>query len=125
MPGQNLHDPSQDQSPETIAHYRILKRLGKGGMGEVFLAEDTKQHGRRVALKILPPELTKDDSRVRRFKKESRAVLALNHPNIITIFEIGEADSTFYIASEFIEDRKSTRLNSSHSQISYAVFCLK
>jgi len=103
MPGQNLHDPSQEQSPETIAHYRILKRLGKGGMGEVFLAEDTKQHGRRVALKILPPELTKDDSRVRRFKKESRAVLALNHPNIITIFEIGEADSTFYIASEFIE----------------------
>ncbi|HKO44506.1 MAG TPA: protein kinase [Pyrinomonadaceae bacterium] len=103
MPGQNLHDSSQDQSPETIAHYRILKRLGKGGMGEVFLAEDTKQHGRRVALKILPPELTKDDSRVRRFKQESRAVLALNHPNIITIFEIGEADSTFYIASEFIE----------------------
>src|SRR5918993_25739 len=103
MPGQNPHDPSQDQSPETIAHYRILKRLGKGGMGEVFLAEDTKQHGRRVALKILPPELTKDDSRVRRFKQESRAVLALNHPNIITIFEIGEADSTFYIASEFIE----------------------
>ena len=103
MPGQNLHDPSQEQSPETIAHYRILKRLGKGGMGEVFLAEDTKQHGRRVALKILPPELTKDDSRVRRFKQESRAVLALNHPNIITIFEIGEADSTFYIASEFIE----------------------
>src|SRR5688572_5109054 len=103
MPGQNLQDPSQDQSPETIAHYRILKRLGKGGMGEVFLAEDTRQHGRRVALKVLPPELTKDDSRVRRFKQESRAVLALNHPNIITIFEIGEADSTFYIASEFIE----------------------
>ena len=104
MPGQNLHDPiAEIRSPETIAHYRILKRLGKGGMGEVFLAEDTKQHGRRVALKVLPPELTKDDSRVRRFKQESRAVLALNHPNIITIFEIGETDSTFYIASEFIE----------------------
>jgi serine/threonine protein kinase len=89
--------------PETIAHYRILQRLGKGGMGEVFLGEDTKQHGRKVALKILPPELTKDENRVRRFKQEARAVLALNHPNIITIFEIGEADSTFYIASEFIE----------------------
>src|SRR5687768_5879202 len=89
MPGQNLHDPSQDQSPETIAHYRVLKRLGKGGMGEVFLAEDTKQHGRRVALKILPPELTKDDSRVRRFRMESSAVLALTHPNIITILELG------------------------------------
>ena len=103
MPGQNYQDLSRVELPESIAHYRIIKRLGKGGMGEVFLAEDTKQHGRRVALKILPPELTKDDSRVRRFKQESRAVLALNHPNIITIFEIGEADSTFYIASEFIE----------------------
>jgi serine/threonine protein kinase/tetratricopeptide (TPR) repeat protein len=72
-------------------------------MGEVFLGEDTKQHGRKVALKILPPELTKDESRVRRFKQEARAVLALNHPNIITIFEIGETDSTFYIATEFIE----------------------
>ena len=72
-------------------------------MGEVFLGEDTKQHGRKVALKILPPELTKDDSRVRRFKQEARAVLALNHPNIITIFEIGETASTFYIATEFIQ----------------------
>lgn len=103
MPGKNLQDLSQGEIPETIAHYRILRRLGKGGMGEVFLAEDTKLHGRKVALKILPPELTKDDGRVRRFKQESRAVLTLNHPNIITIFEIGEANSTFYIASEFIE----------------------
>ncbi len=89
--------------PETIAHYRILQRLGKGGMGEVFLGEDTKQHGRKVALKVLPSELTRDDSRVRRFKQEARAVLALNHPNIITIFEIGEAGTTLYIATEFIE----------------------
>ena len=103
MPGQNHHDSSPTQIPETIAHYRIIQRLGKGGMGEVFLAEDTKQHGRKVALKILPPELTKDEGRVRRFKQEARAVLALNHPNIITIYEIGETDSTFYIASEFIE----------------------
>ncbi len=72
-------------------------------MGDVFLAEDTKQHNRKVALKVLPPELTKEESRVRRFKQEARAVLALNHPNILTIFEIGEADSTFYIATEFIE----------------------
>ena len=103
MPGHNPQDLSHSELPDAIAHYRILKRLGKGGMGEVFLAEDTKQHGRKVALKILPPELTKDEGRVRRFKQESRAVLALNHPNIITIFEIGEAESTFYIASEFIE----------------------
>lgn len=72
-------------------------------MGEVFLAEDTKQHGRKVALKVLPPHLTKEESRVRRFKQEARAVLALNHPNILTIFEIGETESTHYIATEFIE----------------------
>lgn len=93
----------QTDIPEKIAHYRILKRLGKGGMGEVFLGEDTKQHGRKVALKMLPPELTKDESRLRRFKQEARAVLALNHPNILTIYEIGTDDATHYIATEFIE----------------------
>jgi serine/threonine protein kinase/tetratricopeptide (TPR) repeat protein len=98
----NISESSGD-TPHVIAHYRILKKLGKGGMGEVFLGEDTKQHGRKVALKVLPPELTKDESRVRRFKQEARAILALNHPNILTIFEIGETDSTFYIATEFIE----------------------
>ncbi|MFN2509840.1 MAG: protein kinase [Pyrinomonadaceae bacterium] len=89
--------------PEHIAHYRILQRLGKGGMGEVFLGEDTKQHNRNVALKVLPPDLTQDESRLRRFKQEARAILTLNHPNILTIFEIGETDSTYYIATEFIE----------------------
>lgn len=105
MPGRDNNDTSENcgDIPHAIAHYRILKRLGKGGMGEVFLGEDTKQLGRKVALKVLPPELTKDESRVRRFKQEARAILALNHPNILTIFEIGEADSTFYIATEFIE----------------------
>ena len=89
--------------PENIAHYRILQRLGKGGMGEVFLGEDTRQHNRRVALKILPPELLTEERRVRRFRQEARAVLALNHPNIITIYEIGESSNSYYIASEFIE----------------------
>ncbi|MEP6911296.1 MAG: protein kinase [bacterium] len=104
MPGPDNNDASESGDiPSAIAHYRILKRLGKGGMGEVFLGEDTKQHGRKVALKVLPPELTKDESRVRRFKQEARAILALNHPNILTIFEISEADSAFYIATEFIE----------------------
>src|SRR6267378_2983421 len=104
MPGRDNNDTSESGDiPPAIAHYRILKRLGKGGMGEVFLGEDTKQHGRKVALKVLPPELTKDESRVRRFKQEAKAILALNHPNILTIFEIGEANSTFYIATEFIE----------------------
>ncbi len=89
--------------PAAIAHYRIIKRLGKGGMGEVFLAEDTQQHGRKVAIKILPTELTDDDNRLRRFKQEARAILALNHPNILTIFEINSTGTAFYIATEFIE----------------------
>ena len=89
--------------PEHVAHYRILRRLGKGGMGEVFLAEDTKQHGRKVALKLLPPELMQDANRIRRFKQEARAVLALNHPNILTIYELGEIDEHPVIATEFVE----------------------
>jgi serine/threonine protein kinase/tetratricopeptide (TPR) repeat protein len=102
--GQNKDTATGSESlPEYIAHYRILRRLGKGGMGEVLLAEDTKQHGRKVALKILPPELTESESRLRRFKQEARAVLALNHPNILTIFEIGESANTSYIATEYIE----------------------
>lgn len=96
----NQADP---ESPEFVAHYRIIRRLGKGGMGEVFLAEDTKQHNRKVALKLLIPNLTREESRVRRFKHEARAVLALNHPNILTIFEIGETEDTHYIATEFID----------------------
>ncbi|MCM3871348.1 MAG: protein kinase [Pyrinomonadaceae bacterium] len=91
------------QIPEHIAHYRILQRLGKGGMGEVFLGEDTKQHNRKVALKVLPTELTQNESRLRRFKQEARAILTLNHPNILTVFEIGETESNYYIATEFIE----------------------
>ena len=89
--------------PEVIAHYRVLSRLGKGGMGEVFLCEDIKQHGRKVALKVLPDHLTKEENRLRRFKQEARAVLALNHPNILTIFEIGQTGPSYYIATEYIE----------------------
>ena len=72
-------------------------------MGEVLLCEDTKLHGRKVALKVLPEELTRSESRLRRFKQEARAVLALNHPNILTVFEIGETADTYYIATEYIE----------------------
>ena len=101
---QNNSDTAGANSlPEYIAHYRILRRLGKGGMGEVFLAEDTKQHGRKVALKVLPHELTTSESRLRRFKQEARAILALNHPNILTVFEIGESDDSYYIATEYID----------------------
>lgn len=99
----NSTSVSTDLLPEYIAHYRILRRLGKGGMGEVFLGEDTKQHGRKVALKVVPEDLTQSESRLRRFKQEARAVLALNHPNILTVFEIGESADTYYIATEYIE----------------------
>jgi serine/threonine-protein kinase len=101
--GTNSADSTPDQTPAFIAHYRILRRLGKGGMGEVFLAEDTKQHGRKVALKVLPDELTRSEHRLRRFKQEARAVLALNHPNILTVFEIGESSDSYYLATEYIE----------------------
>ena len=94
---------SDDKPPEYIAHYRILRRLGKGGMGDVLLGEDTKQHGRKVALKVLPEEVTRSESRLRRFRQEARAILALNHPNILTVYEIGEAGEKYYIATEFIE----------------------
>ncbi len=103
MPDRPNNSADTNPPPEYIAHYRILRRLGKGGMGEVFLGEDTKQHGRKVALKVLPHELTKSESRLRRFKQEARAVLALNHPNILTVFEIGEADGSHYIATEYID----------------------
>src|SRR5258705_4043112 len=73
-----------DSLPDYIAHYRILQRLGKGGMGEVFLGEDTKQHARKVALKGLPADLTKDESRVRTFNTEPPARLTPNHPKSLT-----------------------------------------
>src|SRR5882724_566345 len=85
-----------------IGSYEIKHRLGIGGMGEVYFAKDIKL-GRRVALKVLLPEFTADEGRLMRFKQEARATSALNHPNIITIFEIGETDSLHYIVTEFIE----------------------
>ena len=89
-----------------IRHYKILSQLGRGGMGEVYLAED-QTLGRRIALKLLTAEFTQDRDRVRRFEQEAKAASALNHPNIVTIHEIGMAEDgagrVYYIASEFIE----------------------
>src|SRR5205823_2127416 len=86
----------------TIARYRVGRLIGAGGMGEVYLAEDETLN-RKVALKLLPARFTRDEERVRRFQREARAASALNHPNIITIYEIGHADSVHYIATEYIE----------------------
>src|SRR5437870_13030588 len=85
-----------------LSHYRILSPLGAGGMGEVWLAEDTRLD-RQVALKLLPAEFTQDADRVRRFIQEAKAASALNHPNIITIYEIGQAEGAHFIATEFID----------------------
>src|SRR5215813_5027435 len=93
---------------QTIGHYQLMRQIGRGGMGEVYLALDARLE-RQVALKLLPPHFTEDAERVRRFRQEARAVSALNHPNIITIHEIGEAamesGSVHFIATEFIEGR--------------------
>jgi serine/threonine protein kinase/Tol biopolymer transport system component len=92
-----------------VGHYRIVGLLGKGGMGDVYLAEDTRLD-RRVALKLLPPLFTGDSERLRRFIKEAKAASSLNHPNIITIHEIGEEAGSHYIATEYVEGQTLRRL---------------
>lgn len=97
-----LETEQQLKAGQMIGHYEILSTLGKGGMGEVYLARDTRLD-RKVALKFLPPDLIKDDERVRRFAQEARAASSLNHPNILTIHEIGEVGGRRFIGTEFVD----------------------
>jgi hypothetical protein len=89
---------------QTLSHYRIISKIGAGGMGEVWLAEDTRLD-RKVALKPLPAEFTQDADRVRRFMQEAKAASALNHPNIITVYDIGEGEAGRFIVMELVAGR--------------------
>ncbi len=101
--------PATFESGQKIENYRIVKLLGAGGMGEVYLADDTRLN-RKVALKLLPPHFTSNPDRVRRFEREARAASALNHPNIVTIYEIGKSASVHFIATEFVDGKTLRQL---------------
>src|SRR5262249_15362052 len=101
-PPDNLSDLLTEPLPESligrrVGVYQLARELGRGGMGEVYLAYDARL-GRNVALKLLPSRFTQDPERVRRFRREARAASALNHPNILTIFDIGQENGRHYIA---------------------------
>src|SRR5262245_48548911 len=106
---------------QTIGHYKISEAIGTGGMGDVYLATDIIA-GRKAALKLLPLRFTGDAERLKRFQQEARAVVALNHPNVVTVYEIGEDHSIHYIASELIEgETLRQRLTRGPMQLSEAV----
>ena len=106
---------------QTIGHYKISEPIGIGGMGEVYLATDITA-GRKAALKLLPMRFTGDAERLKRFQQEAHAVVGLNHPNILTVYEVGEDHSIHYIASELIEgETLRQRLTRGRIQVSEAV----
>src|ERR1051326_1840702 len=99
---QNEAEPVESIIGRIIGHYKIIEPIGTGGMGVVYLAADTRSD-RKAALKLLPARFTGDAGRLKRFQQEARTVVALNHPNILTVYEIGEEDSSYYMVSEIIE----------------------
>ena len=95
---------------QTLSHFKITAKLGEGGMGEVYRAEDTKL-GRDVAIKVLPALFTEDSERLARFEREAKVLAALNHPNIAGIYEVGQQDQVHFLAMEMAEGQDlSTRL---------------
>src|SRR4030095_3104880 len=92
-----------------INHYEVVSQLGAGGMGEVYLAEDPRLN-RRVAIKMLPDEFARDSDRLRRFEQEARATSALNHPNILTVYDIGDHEGAPYIVAELLEGEELSEL---------------
>jgi serine/threonine protein kinase len=94
---------------KTLNHFKVLDRLGKGGMGEVYVAEDGKLK-RRVALKVLPEEVARDPARLDRFQREAESIAALNHPNIVTIYSIEEADGIRFLTMELVDGETLTQL---------------
>jgi len=101
----------------TVAHYSIISKIGSGGMGEVYCAYDTKLD-RKIAIKFLNEEFSKDSEKLKRFIQEAKAASALNHPNILTVYEIGEADDKHYIATELIDGHTLRELLSQKEQLS-------
>ena len=96
----------------TLSHYRILEKIGSGGMGDVYLAEDTELD-RKVALKVLPAELAESEERRARFKREAKAIAALNHPNIVTVHSVEEA-GVHFITMEWLKGKTPTELLPKH-----------
>src|SRR5262245_50321954 len=94
---------------KVINHYEVVSLLGAGGMGQVYLAEDPRL-GRRVAIKVLPAEFSGDSDRMRRFEQEARATSALNHPNILTVYDIGSYEGAPYIVAELLEGEELSAL---------------
>jgi eukaryotic-like serine/threonine-protein kinase len=102
-------DSGQSLKGRQLASYKIVSLLGAGGMGEVYQAHDTKL-GRDVALKVLPQEMARDPERLARFRREARSLAALNHPHIVTIFSVEEADGIHFLTMELVEGRSLDRL---------------
>src|SRR5205807_2290510 len=96
--------PEADLTGRTLGDFQLLRRLGQGGMGHVYLAEQVSLK-RKVALKLLKPELASNPTSLARFKKEAEAVAQVTHPNIVQIYFIGEADGLLYMALEYVEGR--------------------